>query len=206
MTPDPIKDMADQLKIPLHHWSDTALVYDAAGAKMADADAKSSHESFWSILEDAFKYSVEHSADIDAKTSLYDYANTRCQQDVEKCLMNKDTQTNVLEVSWVWGSSTGDSIEQQSLKFFFLEEDMEGGEKDWQFIATSFRPIMNEIANIPLAKAEVHMSTVMKSVKSTTEGVNVVISNGTERSFDDVVFTMSIWMVEAKSRLDQPNV
>lgn len=189
--------MVDRLDIPLHTWNETAIAYDSGGNRIPSQEAQHALDLFWSILADAFACSNDnkHNDVINPNTSLYDFLKQRCQHDFEHDRMDEKTKALVLAISRVWGSSTGDDIERQSLKFFFLEEDMEGGEKDWQFIKTSYRDVMSEIAALPLAKASVRMNTVMKSVRGSSQSVSVETGEGQEEVFDDVVVTCPLgWL------------
>ena len=76
------------------------------------------------MIAKAFQYSDEHSAEIDKSKSLMDFFREQLPQ-VEK---DPYKQSLVLEEAHIWGVFVGDSVERQSLKFFFLEECLDGGE------------------------------------------------------------------------------
>jgi hypothetical protein len=79
----------------------------------------------WGIIVQAFKHSAAHSSTIDPKDSLYDFFVERVQEafptDSER------QQKIVLQMSEMWGAFVGSPVERQSLKFFWLEECIDGG-------------------------------------------------------------------------------
>ena len=81
-------------------------------------------EILWDILVDAFRCSNEHCATIPPNISLKDFF----QEKLSASLLDKGVQKFVLEVAEMWGSFIGDSFEEQSLKWFWLEECLDGGE------------------------------------------------------------------------------
>lgn len=78
---------------------------------------------FWDLVVDAFQYSNDHSANIPKTKSLLDYIKQTLQ---DSSLSGPDKEM-VEQIAYMWGCFVGDSIEKQSLKFFFLEECVEGG-------------------------------------------------------------------------------
>lgn len=81
-------------------------------------------EAVWGIIAKALRYSDEHSAEIDKCQSLMDYF----QDQVKEVTDDASMQALVLQQAQMWGGYVGDPIERQSLKFFFLEECIDGGE------------------------------------------------------------------------------
>jgi hypothetical protein len=77
----------------------------------------------WEMTVNAFKYSDEHLADIDVSKSLMDYF----REEVPKIEKEPWKQSLILQQAEMWGAFVGDPIQRQSLKFFFLEECLDGG-------------------------------------------------------------------------------
>ena len=77
----------------------------------------------WGIIGDAFSYSSDHKASIPSEKSLMDFFKSKVQA------KGLDDQTSklVLQMAQIWGDFVGEPIEKQSLKFFWLEECIEGG-------------------------------------------------------------------------------
>jgi hypothetical protein len=53
------------------------------------------------------------------------------REEIPKVEKDGRKQSLILEQAHMWGAFVGDSIERQSLKFFFLEECIDGGEYLW---------------------------------------------------------------------------
>jgi hypothetical protein len=80
----------------------------------------------WTTISEAFEYSNSHGESIPADKSLLDFVRERVQQtkfsDEEKDLC--------LDACKLWGAYVGDQADRQSLKFFRLEECVDGS-KCW---------------------------------------------------------------------------
>ncbi len=85
--------------------------------------AKEHSELVWGIIADAFKHSNADSASIPSSKSLLDFFEEKLKEkDIED-----ESQKLVLQMCRIWGDFVGDVIEKQSLKYFWLEECIEGG-------------------------------------------------------------------------------
>lgn len=98
-------------------------VFDSAGRVMDETKATKYSELVWGIISDAFKHSNEDSAHIPPEKSLMDFFREK----VKEKDVTVDEQNILLQMAEMWGAFVGDPIEKQSLKFFWLEECIEGG-------------------------------------------------------------------------------
>lgn len=98
-------------------------MYDESGHLVDSACAQRHYDLVWGMISDAFKHSHEKCASIPAETSLMDFFRSKAK---EKKL-DDDTTRLVLQIARMWGDFVGEPIEKQSLKFFWLEECIEGG-------------------------------------------------------------------------------
>ncbi|KAK4078871.1 hypothetical protein Purlil1_11809 [Purpureocillium lilacinum] len=93
----------------------------------------------------------------------------------------------------MWGSFIGDCWEEQSLKWFWLEECLDG---DNLLVSASHEAILRRVAETVLSRAKVHLSTKVTSIRSiTTEGVDPIVQVRAEDSrfeFDEVVITVPL--------------
>ena len=78
----------------------------------------------WSIISDAFKYSNDFSGTIPPEESLLDFFKTKIKEQG----LDARSSKFVLQMARMWGDFVGEPIEKQSLKFFWLEECIEGGQ------------------------------------------------------------------------------
>jgi hypothetical protein len=103
---------------------DNPCFFDQNGELLSHDRANELSDLVWDIIKEAFKYSNENSLNISPEISLKDFFS---EQVVERKLSKAD-QTLVLQMAEMWGAFIGDPLERQSLKYFWLEECLDGGE------------------------------------------------------------------------------
>lgn len=106
----------------------TPSVYDEFGHLMDEEIATEHYDIMWCIIGDAFKYSRAHYVSIPPEESLLDFFRTKLlerEADVASTRL-------VLQMAESWGDFVGEPIKKQSLKFFWLEECIEGGMSELQ--------------------------------------------------------------------------
>lgn len=122
---NPILDLAQEIGATTMTAPESApSIYDQSGQLLSREECKQSSGLMWGIIEEAFDYSNKSSASIPDDQSLLDYFKIRLKEkDVPAPLAER-----VLLACRSWGDYIGGSIEKQSLKFFWLEETLDGGE------------------------------------------------------------------------------
>lgn len=115
--------LAENVNCKLISPNESTYVYDSAGMHMNAQKVLSADTTFWDILADAFKYSDEDCNGIAPNRSLKDYFIER----LSASQLDKEAQSTVMELAEMWGGFVGDPFERQSLKWFWLEECLEGG-------------------------------------------------------------------------------
>lgn len=98
-------------------------VFDQCGQAIESGKADESFELVWSIIAEAFKYSNDECSRISPKTSLKDFFTEK----VSEKGFNDEDQTLILQMAEMWGAFIGDPWDKQSLKYFWLEECLDGG-------------------------------------------------------------------------------
>jgi hypothetical protein len=84
-------------------------------------------EEMWGIIVEAFKISANETSSLDANKSLFDFFE---QKVLERFPSGNDVERSrklVLQLAEIWGAFVGSSVRTQSLKFFWLEECIDGG-------------------------------------------------------------------------------
>ena len=99
-------------------------VFEPNGTTMPEDLVASGLEAVWAFIEDAFKYSNEECLNINPNLNLKDFFHKKLAEGT----LSKDQQARVLLLAEMWGSFIGDSWERQSLRWFWLEECLDGGE------------------------------------------------------------------------------
>ncbi|KAI9663626.1 MAG: hypothetical protein M1821_007116 [Bathelium mastoideum] len=195
---NPILELANQTNTKLHAWEERAAVFNQHGRLFPFSEAKEITESFWGIIMDAFKYSNDHSAAIPASRSLWDFIQEKAKQQYHN-LPDAEAERkreDLLQVSEMWGAFTGSPVQKQSLKFFWLEECIEG---ENPFCAETYYKILHRIAE-PVAKADIiryghKVTSVVCSGSEEAPQISVETSNGQKHAFDEVVVTTPLgWL------------
>ena len=112
----------------------TPFVYDENGHRIDAETAAQYSELVWGMIGEGFKYSNQNTASIPPEISLMDFLKSLVK---EKGLDHTSSKT-VLQMARMWGDFVGEPIEKQSMKYFWLEECIEGGEP--YIIASPVKP------------------------------------------------------------------
>ncbi|KAL6247801.1 hypothetical protein RBB50_005149 [Rhinocladiella similis] len=171
-------------------------LYDSDGHRRSDNEAMVLSENVWEMVAEAFKYSDENSATIDPQRSLFEFFSEQIDKANPK--VDAKRKADLLAEAQMWGPFVGDSVETQSLKFFFLEECIEG---ENVFVANTYRDILAEIAKVTKhPNIDLRLSTEFTNVdytatSSSSSKVTVTTSSGEKAGFDEVVITCPLgWL------------
>ncbi|PWO23821.1 splicing factor U2af a subunit [Pyrenophora tritici-repentis] len=202
---NPILDLAKETKTITMNWDGRQSVFDNLGNHMPDEDAEKNTEHVWSIIEQAMKHSNEDSANIPAEKSLYNYF----EEQVEKMFPDqndeaKQKQQTILQMAEMWGAFVGSPIQTQSLKFFWLEECIDG---ENLFVASTYEKILRKIAEPALKGAEIRFEHKVNKITSREESgnisVTVEIDGKGSMTFDEVVMTAPLgWLKRSTSAFE----
>ncbi|KAK6385871.1 hypothetical protein LTS17_001443 [Exophiala oligosperma] len=181
-------------------------LYDSNGHRRSDDEAVSLSEKVWEMVVDAFKYSDENSTSIDPQRSLFEHFSEQIDKANPK--VDAKRKTDLLAEAQMWGPFVGDSVETQSLKFFFLEECIEG---ENVFVASTYRDILAEIAKVTKhPNVDLLLSTEVTKVDYTgtsSPKVTVTTATGQKASFDEVVVTCPLgWLKRNYEKVFTPRL
>ncbi|KAF4552587.1 Flavin containing amine oxidoreductase-like protein 2 [Elsinoe fawcettii] len=107
---------------------------------------------------------------------------------------DNDTKKTMLHIAEMWGAFMGAECEKQSMKYFWLEEGIEG---DNLFVASTYRSIVDQLWQSVSQEVELRLSTEVIQIKDSgpERGVVVKTANGTAAFFDEVVVTLPLgWL------------
>ena len=197
---NPISRIANKTETVLHGWEERHALFNSAGERINDDKAAAMSEAVWETIAKGFKYSDKHSHEINPWKSLMDYF----KEEIPKDEHNPDTVSDILKVAQGWGPFVGDPIERQSLKFFFLEETIDG---ENVFVASTYKDILEEIGRTAIERADLHLNQdVVKFEECTRSSISgrrsttVHTASGIEREFDEVVVTAPLgWLKRHKN-------
>jgi hypothetical protein len=121
-------DLAKVTKTPTSAWDAQSCVFDEHGRLLPAKDSEECSTIMWNIIQAAFKHSEKHSADIGPDESLSDFFQAKIVEVVPETVDNYSRKREVvLQMAELWGAFIGSPITRQSLKFFWLEECIDGG-------------------------------------------------------------------------------
>ncbi|KAF2087316.1 FAD/NAD(P)-binding domain-containing protein [Saccharata proteae CBS 121410] len=206
---NPILDLAKETGTATHSWDGRQSIFDDKGEPISEEEAHDCSETVWTIIGQAMAYSKENSASIPADKSLRDFIKEKTQEksrDFPELALNTRKQKLMLQVAEMWGAFVGSPLERQSLKFYWLEECIDG---ENLFVAGTYGKILAHIAAPTLKNADVRfgqqVSKIISSGEDQTSSVKVELSNGESLEFDEVVMTTPLgWLKRNKEAFIPP--
>jgi phytoene dehydrogenase-like protein len=125
---NPIMNLVTLTQTPTVSWDGQMCVFDEHGQLFPAKDGDQCFEIMWDIILAAFKHSEKYSASIDPEENLLDFFQAKVPEFVPETVDDhKRKREVVLQMAELWGAFVGSPITRQSLKFFWLEECLEGG-------------------------------------------------------------------------------
>jgi hypothetical protein len=127
-TDNPIMDLVRETKTKTGDWDAHSYVFDEDGNLLPKEEGEKFSTMMWDIIQDAFEYSNRFGHEIDPEESLLDFFRrsvaVRIPDGEEGCERKRRI---LLQMAELWGNFVGSPLSTQSLKFFWLEECIEGG-------------------------------------------------------------------------------
>jgi D-arabinose 1-dehydrogenase-like Zn-dependent alcohol dehydrogenase len=125
---NPILELARETNTNVGSWDAKTYVFDEGGDLMSVGEGEALSTVMWNIIEDAFKHSSQNCAEIDPSQSLMDFFQEKVLEHVPESEEGWERKREVvLQMAELWGGFVGSPITRQSLKFFWLEECIDGG-------------------------------------------------------------------------------
>ncbi|KAF1849329.1 FAD/NAD(P)-binding domain-containing protein [Cucurbitaria berberidis CBS 394.84] len=198
---NPMLDLAKQTNTVTMNWDGRQAVFDHLGKHMPENDAAENTEVVWTIIEQAMKLSNKESATIPEKKSLYNFFEEQVEEmfpsetDGANHKEAKRKQQTILQMAEMWGAFVGSPIQKQSLKFFWLEECIDG---ENLFVAETYCKVLAKIAE-PTLNSDVRFGHKVEKIISNEENeyltVLVDIEGKESETFDEVVMTAPLgWL------------
>lgn len=123
-----ILDIAKETNTALGSWDTGSYVFNEDGELYGLKDGEQYSQMMWDIVQAAFKHSNKNSAEIDPNESLLDFFKVTLKELIPESTESWQRKRDiVLQMADLWGAFVGSPVESQSLKFFWLEECIEGG-------------------------------------------------------------------------------
>jgi hypothetical protein len=199
-------DLAKETGTITNAWDGRQAFFDDFGHKVPDKVSAEVTEMVWGVIEEAMQYSNASNAGaktISTKESLMDFFVKKAI-DLFPNLFNEqstDDKTGqkrnmVLKMAEMWGAFIGSPIQQQSLKFLWLEECIDG---ENLFVSETYHKVLASIAKPALDKAEIKLCQKVTRIScpkiAETPKIDVKMADGEEMTFDEVVVTTPLgWL------------
>jgi hypothetical protein len=200
---NPIFEIAKRTNTQLHYWDERQRIIDTDGKPLDSAEAEEYGSILWEngLISQAFRYSRENTATIDPQVSLMDFFVEKAGGLFGECEDQEAERKRktLLKICDFWGSYVGSPTTKQSLKYFWLEECIEG---ENPFVAGTYTKILEYVSKPALEKAEVKLETKAAAIrgrKEEGEKVEVQVEGGDKFEFDEVVMTAPLgWLKRNK--------
>jgi len=218
---NPIMALAQKTSTPVLDPDEDGALFDSDGLRRPDDQARALSAEVWALIADAFKYSDGNW--LDPRMSLFDYIKARLNEDDHEDKSKtrsasarlKLDKEDLLREAEMWGPFVGDPIQTQSMRFFWLEQCIEG---ENVFVAGTYRDILAEVGRQALEHEQrdnmelrlnteaVHFELARKGTDCKDEDkVTVTTAAGEKLPFDDVVITAPLgWLKRNKDTAFTP--
>lgn len=204
---NPIYDLAKKTKTTTCSFDGHDVIFDGDGTALSTKEGNEIFDEMWRMISEATTYSAHNGAKISETRSLWDYfleeARGRFPGDEESA---KRKEEILLKMCRMWGCFVGTEIENQSLKFFWLEENVAG---ETVFVVETYRKILNHLSKPALERAHLRLKRTVDLVRSEAESgdkrITVRTTDGDEQEFDEVVVTAPLgWLKQNLNSFEPP--
>ncbi|RHZ65743.1 hypothetical protein CDV55_107436 [Aspergillus turcosus] len=197
---NPITGVAEVTGTTIEDFEGEQIIFSRDGELIDEATSAKISEFLWSTIDEAFEYSNAHKDSIPPDRSLLDFFKER----VSKTDLSPEEKQLCIDTCKMWGAYVGDSIERQSLKFFCLEECIDGNNF---FIASTYKKILDYVSKAAIQHADIRfnqpivkMETDFRENTSAPRRVILTTAAGETHQFDEVVVTCPLgWLKRNKS-------
>ncbi|KAJ5748813.1 uncharacterized protein N7511_010509 [Penicillium nucicola] len=193
---NPIMDIAKATGAIMYDPEGGIVKFSREGGLIDDAVTSRVENFVWTTISEAFQYSNQHGDSIPAEKSLLDFFNEK----VGKSGLPETEKALVLDACKLWGAYVGEPTERQSLRFFRLEECVDGSNF---VVASTYKRILEHVSKNATAKADIHLNEPVVNINapqrddepSTPHQVTVKTATGKTYTFDEVVVTCPLgWL------------
>ncbi|KAK4506718.1 hypothetical protein PRZ48_000451 [Zasmidium cellare] len=211
---NPIMKIAHETETKLHAWDEEAIVYDPEGKPLEDKEVEQHNTLLWDdgLIAAAFKYSNEYHDSIDPQRSLFDFFSEKVQSlfEDEPTDIAKRKRKTLLQFASMWGCYIGSPVTRQSLKFFWLEEVIEG---ENPFVAETYHKILDAVAGPAKKGSDIRLNREVLKIKSEASGStkdeklpqpSVTLADGESLVFDEVVVTTPLGWLKGNKTAFEP--
>lgn len=200
---NPILDLANDTGTVIHSWGERQAAFDSSGARLSEVQVSELSDAFWGIISDAFQISNDQHDEIPAGKSLWDFVKeqSRLKFTDDRPGVADGKRELLLQTAEEWGCFVGSPIQTQTLKFFWLEECVEG---ENPFVAGTYSKVLARIAAPALQGATIHFSRVVDQISSSDDKVTVHTKGFSADDFDEVIVTVPLGSMQQRQISFEP--
>ncbi|KAJ8119484.1 hypothetical protein ONZ43_g3570 [Nemania bipapillata] len=204
---NPIMDLAQKTNTATGSWAAKTSIIDEAGKILPPPEAEVYSDMMWDIIGKAFTHSNKNSGTIGVKESLLEFFGKELARRIPKESPGSNEKRKIMyQIAESWGAYVGNHIASQSLKYFWLEECIDG---ENLFCAGTYEKILAAISKPVVEGASFKYKTVVNKVQSSDdeacETLKVYTDTGETLEFDEVVFTAPLgWLKQHPDAFSPP--
>ncbi|RAL15347.1 flavin monoamine oxidase family protein [Aspergillus homomorphus CBS 101889] len=199
---NPIVSIAESTNTVVQDFEGNMALIAPDGKPINDEVAEKISDILWSTIAKAFEYSNIYKETIPVDRSLFDYI----KEQVEHTDLSEDEKALCIESSRMWGAYVGDPIERQSLKFFCLEECIDGNNS---FVSSTYKQILEHVSKPARQHADIRLNQPITKIESpprentatptSPQQVTLTTASGETSQYDEVVVTCPLgWLKRNK--------
>ncbi|KAK4249062.1 hypothetical protein C7999DRAFT_39763 [Corynascus novoguineensis] len=206
-TDNPIMDLVKETKTATGVWDSSSNIFDEDGRLLPLEEGEKLSTLVWNIIEDAFAYSNKYGPSIDPGKSLLDFFQEEVVKRIPDTEEGYERQRRLLlQMAELWGSFVGSPLNMQSLKFFWLEECIEG---ENLFCAGTYNKVLEKVSQPVIDGANIYYRTRVSEIygKSMTQTglAHVKTTDGQVIEFDELVVTCPLgWLKQNLEAFSPP--
>ncbi|KAI1196914.1 FAD/NAD(P)-binding domain-containing protein [Nemania serpens] len=204
---NPIMELAQKTNTATGFRTATSSIVDEAGKVLPTPDAEACSTMMWDIIGTAFTHSNRNTSAIGSNESLLDFFGRQLAERIPENSPNASQKRKImLQIAESWGAYVGSHVIGQSLKYFWLEECIDG---ENLFCAGTYEKILSAIAKPAVERASFKYKTIVNKVQcsgdETGGSLKVHTESGETLEFDEVVFTAPLgWLKQHPDTFDPP--
>ncbi|KAI0595394.1 hypothetical protein F4775DRAFT_569526 [Biscogniauxia sp. FL1348] len=193
---NPILDLAKQTQTAVGSWVNKTVIVDETGNMLPLSHATIYSDIMWDIISKAFAHSNKNCATISPDESLWDFFQKEVARKIPDTKPDYEEKRKIIfQLAQSWGAYVGSHVFTQSLKYFWLEECIDG---ENLFCADTYKKILELVAKPAVEGAAFKYKTVVNEIHTTDEAggmLKVGTEEGEILEFDEVVVTAPLgWL------------
>ncbi|KAI0972355.1 flavin-containing amine oxidoreductase [Xylaria arbuscula] len=204
---NPIMELAQNTNTATGSWTAKTSVVDETGKILPPLQAEVYSDMMWEIIGTAFTYSNRNTSTISPDESLLDFFGKELARRIPENSPDWEKKRKIMyQIAESWGAYVGNHVFSQSLKYFWLEECIDG---ENLFCSDTYEKILAAVAKPAVERATLKLKTVVNKVQTSDdeacETLKVYTESGETLEFDEVVFTAPLgWLKQHPDTFSPP--